>query len=282
MGININGKAIADEYLLKLKNEIDEYKKNGQQITLAVLQVGDSSASTAYVERNAKSCNKVGIETEFVHLDKEVTTLDVVNAVKNLNNNPKINGIIVQLPLPKGVEQAVVTEAILPNKDVDGLTQANAGALYLGKKGFVPNTPMGVMTLLKLSGIEICGKRAVVIGRSNIVGKPMAMLLLQENATVTVCHSKTAEIAKVCSEADIIVCAIGKAHFLTADMVKEGAVIMDVGTNFINGKMTGDVDYENVVDKASYITPVPGGCGPMTVCMLIENTLRAAKLQNIK
>lgn len=279
-----NGKEFVNEYIIKAKAEAEAFKEaSGRNVALAVLLVGDSPAAVSYIKKNAVMCAKAGIDAKLIEMDECSTTSEIVACIKRLNKDIGIDGILVQLPLPSHVDSVKVTEAISPDKDVDGVTRYSAAMLYLGSGNpFLPNTPMGVMKIIQTEGIELSGKRAVVLGRSNIVGKPMAMLLMKENATVTVCHSKTKNIKEICKEADVLVAAIGKANFVTADMVKEGASVFDVGTNFVDGKMTGDVHFESVAPKASFITPVPNGCGPITVCMLIENTLRAAKVNSKK
>lgn len=278
----IDGKRFAEEYIIELKNRVCDFKsRTGRDIGLVTLIVGDNPSSLSYIRKNSASCEKVGIKSTVLQLKESSSEAEVIEAVKGLNEDKAVNGVIIQLPLPKHINKDKVIETLAPEKDVDGLTKINAANLYLGNgEAFYPNTPMGVLALLKSEGIQISGKRAVVIGRSNIVGKPMAMLLLGENATVTVCHSRTENIAEVCRQADILVSAVGRAGFVKADMVKDGAVVMDVGTNFVDGKLVGDVCFEEVKEKASYITPVPGGCGPTTVCMLMENTLRAAENQS--
>lgn len=278
----VDGRKFAAEFTEKIREEIAAFKEEtGKSVRLATLVVGENPSSLSYIARNNKSCEKAGIESVVVSLPESSTQKEVVDAVRKLNEDSGINGILLQLPLPKHIDRERVVESIAPEKDVDGLTKINAAGLYLGSgSAFVPNTPMGVLTLMKSEGVKISGKRAVVIGRSNIVGKPMAMLLLSENATVTVCHSRTENIAEVCREADILVSAVGKAGFVTGAMIKEGAVVMDVGTNFENGKLVGDVRFEEAEKKASVITPVPGGCGPVTVCMLMKNALTAARNQN--
>ncbi len=278
----IDGKKFAADFIANLKEETEKFRaETGKSVRLATLIVGDNPSSLSYIKRNNQSCEKAGIESVVVTLPCSSSQEEVIEAVEKLNKDASVNGILLQLPMPKHIDKDKVIDALDPQKDVDGLTKRNAADLYLGNKGaFVPNTPMGVLTLMKSENVGISGKRAVVIGRSNIVGKPMAMLLLGENATVTVCHSRTQNIAEICREADILVSAVGKAGFVTGDMIKEGAVVMDVGTNFENGKLVGDVRFDEAEKKASLITPVPGGCGPVTVCMLMRNVLNAAVAQN--
>ena len=271
----IDGKSISKE----IREEIaEEIKTLGITPGLAVIIVGADPASQVYVRNKHKACEQVGIYSEVYELP-ESTTQDELNLlIERLNADTKIDGILVQLPLPKHLDENEVILAIDPKKDVDAFHPENVGHIMLGDYKFLPCTPAGVMQLLSRSNIDVCGKRCVVLGRSNIVGKPQAMLLLHANGTVTVCHSKTKELKDICKEADIIVCAIGKPKFLTSDMVKEGAVVIDVGINRTSdGKLVGDVDFDSVSEKASYITPVPGGVGPMTITMLLKNTVTSAK-----
>lgn len=248
---------------------------------LAVVIVGDDPASRVYVNNKKKACELVGFRSEEYALPEKTTQEELLNLVNELNEKKDINGILVQLPLPKHLDDKVVIEAINPIKDVDAFHAVNVGKIMLGEYDFLPCTPAGVMEMLHSYDISVSGKNCVVIGRSNIVGKPMAMLLLHENATVTICHSKTVNLSEICSQADILVAAVGRPKFVTADMVKEGAVVIDVGMDRDeNGKLCGDVDFENVKDKCSYITPVPGGVGPMTIATLMKNTIKACKLQN--
>ena len=246
---------------------------------LAVVIVGNDPASRTYVNNKKKYCAEVGIYSEEYALPEETTQEELLELVRKLNEKPDIDGILVQLPLPKHLNEKAVIEAIRPDKDVDAFHPSNVGRIMIGDYHFLPCTPAGIMELLARAGIEVSGKRCVVIGRSNIVGKPMAMLLLHQNGTVTICHSKTQDLASICREADILVAAVGKARFVTADMVKPGAVVIDVGMNRDeNGKLCGDVDFAAVESVASWITPVPGGVGPMTIAMLLKNTVAAAKL----
>ena len=248
---------------------------------LAVVIVGDDPASRVYVNNKKKACELVGFRSEEYALPEKTTQEELLNLVNELNEKKDINGILVQLPLPKHLDDKAVIEAINPIKDVDAFHAVNVGKIMLGEYDFLPCTPAGVMEMLHSYDISVSGKNCVVIGRSNIVGKPMAMLLLHENATVTICHSKTVNLSEICSQADILVAAVGRPKFVTADMVKEGAVVIDVGMDRDeNGKLCGDVDFENVKDKCSYITPVPGGVGPMTIATLMKNTIKACKLQN--
>ncbi len=277
----ISGKVVSKEVKEKVAKECEELKKQGVTPGLAVIIVGDDSASQVYVKNKEKACEEVGFYSEKYALPAE-TTQDELNAlVKKLNEKKEINGILCQLPLPSHLDDKEVINLIDPIKDVDAFHPVNVGAIMIGDYNFLPCTPAGVMELIHSTGVDVAGKKAVVIGRSNIVGKPMAMLLLHENATVEITHSKTKDLKEVTKTADILVAAIGKAKFVTADMVKKGAVVIDVGMDRDeNGKLCGDVDFDSVKDVASYITPVPGGVGPMTISMLMKNTLTAAKIQN--
>ena len=245
---------------------------------LAVIIVGDDPASRVYVNNKKKACEEIGILSEEYALPAETTEEELLGLIDKLNNDKKISGILVQLPLPKGIDEEKVLNRINPKKDVDAFHPVNVGKIMVGNFDFVPCTPAGVMELIAESGIDISGKECVVVGRSNIVGKPMSMLLLHKNATVTICHSRTKNLSEVVKGADVVVAAVGKAKFVTADMVKEGAVVIDVGINRMdNGKLCGDVDFDAVAPKCSYITPVPGGVGPMTIAVLMQNTLKAAE-----
>ena len=275
----IDGKAISAQIRAELKEETERLvKETGVRPGLAVIIVGSDPASQVYVRNKRRACEEVGYYSEAYELPENTTQEELNTLVDKLNANDKIHGILCQLPLPKHLDENVVILRIAPNKDVDAFHPYNVGKIMIGDYAFLPCTPAGVMALLERSGIEISGKECVVVGRSNIVGKPQAMLLLHANGTVTVCHSRTKDLAEVCRRADILVAAIGKADFFTGDMVKEGAVVIDVGMNRkADGKLTGDVDFASVEPKASYITPVPGGVGPMTITMLMQNTLTAAK-----
>lgn len=243
--------------------------------------MGDDPASRTYVNNKKKACERVGFHSEEYALPATTTQEELLALVKELNQRPEINGILVQSPLPKGLDEKMIVENIDPNKDVDAFHAVNVGKIMIGDFSFLPCTPAGVIELLDYEGIDIAGKECVVLGRSNIVGKPMAMLLLHRNGTVTICHSRTKNLQEVCSRADILVAAVGKPGFVTGDMVKEGAVVIDVGINRnAEGKLCGDVDFDSVAPKAAYLTPVPGGVGPMTIAMLMQNTLTAAKEQN--
>lgn len=271
----INGKEISASIRAEIKAETEKMTvKPG----LAVILVGNDPASQVYVRNKNKACEEVGFYSEMYTLPEETQMDDLLGLIDQLNHSPQIHGILVQLPLPKHLDEEKVILAISPEKDVDAFHPVNVGKIMIGNHSFLPCTPAGVMELLSRSGIEVSGKECVVIGRSNIVGKPQAMLLLHANGTVTVCHSRTKNLAEICARADILVSAIGKAKFVTPDMVKEGAVVIDVGINRDeNGKLCGDVDFEKVAPKTSFITPVPGGVGPMTITMLMKNTLTAAK-----
>lgn len=274
----IDGKAIASSVREKIKNETDELKKNGITPGLAVIIVGNNPASRVYVNNKKKACEQVGFNSYEYALKEETTTNELLELIDKLNNDNNVDGILCQLPLPGSIDENAVLNAISPDKDVDAFHPVNCGRLFIGNQKFLPCTPAGIMEMLKYCDIDVSGKNCVVIGRSNIVGKPMAMLLLQNNATVTICHSKTKNIADFTKNADVIVVAVGKEKFLTEDMISDGAVIIDVGMNRnAQGKLCGDVDFENVSKKASWITPVPGGVGPMTITMLLKNTLTSAK-----
>lgn len=276
----IDGKAISAEIRFELAKKAEELKKaRGIIPGLAVIMVGDDPSSAVYVRNKEKACVELGFHSELYRLPADSSEKEIAGLIDRLNEDNKIHGILLQLPLPKGIDSKGLTDRITPKKDVDAFNPYNVGRISAGDYGFLPCTPAGVMELLKRSGVEIAGKRCVIIGRSNIVGKPMAMLMLNADATVTVCHSKTRDLASVCREADILISAVGKAGFVTSDMVKEGAVVIDIGMNRnADGKLCGDVDFEAVAPKTSYITPVPGGVGPMTITMLMRNTLYAAEL----
>ncbi len=277
----IDGKAVAQSVKDDVAAQTRQLKEQGITPGLAVVIVGDDSASRVYVNNKKKACAQVGFYSEEYALPAQTTQQELLELVDTLNRKKDINGILVQLPLPKHLDEKAVIEAIDPQKDVDAFHASNVGKIMIGDYHFLPCTPAGVMELLKSQQIDVCGKSCVVIGRSNIVGKPMAMLLLHQNGTVTICHSRTQNLKEVCRGADILVAAVGIAKFVKADMVKKGAVVIDVGMDRDeNGKLCGDVDFAQVEPVASYITPVPGGVGPMTIAMLMKNTLMAAKLQN--
>ncbi|MBQ7758865.1 bifunctional methylenetetrahydrofolate dehydrogenase/methenyltetrahydrofolate cyclohydrolase FolD [Anaerotignum sp.] len=277
----IDGKAISAEIKAEAAAEAAELKAKGIEPCLAVVLVGDNSASKVYVSNKQKACEAVGIKSVSHVLPGETTEEELLKLIDELNNDANVHGILVQMPVPEQIDDRKVIMAISPEKDVDCFHPVNVGYLHTGAKGFLPCTPAGIIELIKRSGHSIAGKNCVIIGRSNIVGKPVAMLLMQENGTVTICHSKTQDLAGICRGADIIVSATGKLNTVTADMVKEGAIIIDVGMNRnAEGKLCGDVDFENVKEVAGAITPVPGGVGPMTIAMLMKNCNTAAKIQN--
>lgn len=274
----IDGKAVSASVRERIKNEVEALKNMGKETGLAVIIVGNDPASKVYVNNKKKGCEQVGINSYEYALPEETTTQELLQLINRLNSDTKVDGILCQLPLPAHIDEKTVINSIAPEKDVDAFHPVNTGHIMIGDYSFLPCTPAGIIEMLKFYGIEISGKECVVIGRSNIVGKPMAMLLLQNNGTVTVCHSKTENLAEVTRRADILVAAVGKANFVTPDMVKDGAVVIDVGMNRnAQGKLCGDADFENVKNKCSYITPVPGGVGPMTITMLLNNTLTASK-----
>lgn len=279
MSVRIDGKELAAKLREGIREDVQRFKRErGKEIGLAVVLVGEDPASQVYVRNKIKACEEVGIRSYSYHLPAETEQAQLAALVDELVGDKKIHGILVQLPLPKHLDAESILKRIPPEKDVDGFCAENVGNLAMNRTALVACTPFGVMKMLEAYGIDPRGKSAVVLGRSNIVGKPMAMLLLNADATVTVCHSKTKDLAAVCAGADILVVAIGRAKFVTADMVKPGAVVIDVGMDRDeNGKLCGDVDYEAVKDKASYITPVPGGVGPMTITMLLYNTVLAAQ-----
>ena len=277
----IDGKAVSASVRAQVAQEVAAMKEKGVTPGLAVVIVGDAPASRTYVNNKKKACAETGIYSEEYALPASTTQEELLELVRTLNEKPDIHGILVQSPLPKGLDEEAVIEEINPRKDVDAFHPQNVGRIMIGNFHFLPCTPAGVIELIRSQGIEIAGKSCVVIGRSNIVGKPMAMLLLHNNGTVTICHSKTKNLAAICREADILVAAVGRPKFVTEDMVKPGAVVIDVGMDRDeNGKLCGDVDFAHVEPKAGYITPVPGGVGPMTIAMLLKNTITAAKLQS--
>ena len=283
MPLLIDGKKISTEVKDELKVTVEELKKQGVETCLAVIQVGDDPASSIYVRNKKRACAYVGIESLSYELPEETTEDQLVKLVKELNENDNVHGILVQLPLPKHINADTIIRTISPDKDVDGFHPESVGRLCIGEPGFVSCTPAGIIQLLKRSGIEIEGKECVVVGRSNIVGKPMSILLLRENGTVTITHSRTKDLKEVTGRADILVVAIGKPKFITADYVKEGAVVIDVGMHRNEeNKLCGDVDFDDIKDKVSAITPVPGGVGPMTIAMLMYNCVKAAKGQEVE
>ncbi len=277
----IDGKVISAAVKDEVAKEVAELKTQGITPGLAVIIVGDDPASRVYVNNKKKACEQLGMLSREYTMPEETTEDELLSLIKKLNTDPEINGILCQLPLPSHLNEELVINTIIPEKDVDAFHPHNVGKIMIGNYDFLPCTPAGIMEMLKYENIDITGKECVVIGRSNIVGKPMSMLLLHKNGTVTVCHSRTKNLKEVCLRADILVAAVGRANFVTADMVKEGAVVIDVGINRLeNGKLCGDVNFAEVEPKASYITPVPGGVGPMTIATLMKNTLTAAKKQN--
>ncbi len=276
MAVIIDGKRISQEIKDELKAKVEGLKAEGKQAALAVIQVGNDPASCVYVNNKKKACAYIGIESISYELPEETTEQELLALVEKLNEDDAVHGILVQLPVPKHIDADKIIQTISPKKDVDGFHPQNVGNLVIGEKGFVSCTPAGVIQLLKRTNIEISGKNCVVIGRSNIVGKPMALLMLRENATVTIAHSKTKNLKEVCKQADILIVAIGKPQFITAEYVKEGAVVIDVGIHRdAQNKLCGDVKYDEVEPIASAITPVPGGVGPMTIAMLMNNCVEA-------
>lgn len=274
----IDGKKISQDIKDELKAKVESLKADGKKIPcLAVIQVGNDPASTVYVGNKKKACEYIGIGSESYELPEETTQDDLLALIDKLNDNDDVTGILVQLPVPKHIDEDTIIRRISPKKDVDGFHPMSVGALLIGEDGFLSCTPAGVIQLLKRSGVEIAGKECVVVGRSNIVGKPMSVLLLRENGTVTICHSRTSNLKEVCKRADILVVAVGKPKMITAEYVKEGACVIDVGIHRMeNGKLCGDVDYDDVYSHCSFITPVPGGVGPMTIAMLMNNCLKDA------
>ena len=273
----LDGKAMSEDLRSGIARRVEKLKEAGIRPGLAVILVGDDPASEIYVRNKGKGCEEVGILSETVRLPAETTQEALEKEIDRLNRDDRIHGILVQLPLPGHLDEEAALARILPEKDVDGFHMINAGRMMSGVKGVVACTPKGALHMIKTTGLDLSGKEALVIGRSNIVGKPMAMLLLRENCTVTICHSRTKNLAEHTRRADILVAAVGKAGFVTADMVREGAIVIDVGINRVDGKVRGDVDFEAVREKAGWITPVPGGVGKMTITMLLENTVEAAE-----
>lgn len=273
----LDGKLMSEKLRENISHRVELLKEKGLIPGLAVILVGDDPASEIYVRNKGNGCRETGMYSETIKLEAETSQEKLENEIERLNKDDRIHGILVQLPLPKHLDENAALAKILPEKDVDGFHLLNAGHMLTGTDGVIACTPKGALYMIKSTGIDLNGKEAVVIGRSNIVGKPMAMLLLRENCTVTICHSKTKELAEHTKRADILVAAVGKAGFVTAEMVKPGAIVIDVGINRVNGKVRGDVDFESVKDIAGWITPVPGGVGKMTITMLLENTLEAAE-----
>lgn len=276
----LNGKDLADKIKDDLKSVVTEMKNNGQTVSLAVIQVGNDSASSVYVNNKEKACEYIGIDSIVYRLREDVSQEIIIDCIETLNEDKTVNGILVQLPLPKHLNEKEILSKINPAKDVDGFHTHNVGDMFLGNKSIVSCTPAGIIEILKYYNIDIAGKACVVVGRSNIVGKPTAMLLLKENGTVTICHSKTNDLKRVCRTADILVCAVGKPKFFNREYIKDGAVVIDVGIHRQdNGKLCGDVDFDDVKDIVSAITPVPKGVGAMTVAMLMKNCVEVAKFQ---
>ena len=276
----INGKEIAEQMQAELAEKVKVFhQKYGYVSGLAVILVGEDPASQVYVRNKHRACTKVGMYSEVLRLSAETTEEELFTHIDRYNADPRIHGLLVQFPVPGHLSQQRIIERIAPEKDVDGLSLENAGKLFAGGKGLVSCTPKGIIELIKRTGVAMAGKQAVVVGRSNLVGKPVAMLLLKENATVTVCHSKTENLADITSQADILVAAVGKPGCIRAEHIKPGAVVIDVGTSRVEGKLRGDVAFDEAMEKAGYITPVPGGVGPMTITMLLYNTLEAAEMQ---
>lgn len=273
----LDGKTMSNELREKLALRVENLKARGVTPGLAVILVGEDPASQIYVKNKGLGCAQVGMHSVTIRLPETTTQQDLETQIDQLNGDASIHGILVQLPLPAGLDEAAALAHIAPKKDVDGFHVVNAGKLFTGQKGVVACTPKGAMEMIRRTGIDLSGKEAVVVGRSNIVGKPMAMLLLQQNATVTMCHSRTQHLAEHTRRADVLVAAVGKPRFITADMVKPGAIVIDVGINRVDGKVVGDVDFDAVKEVASWITPVPGGVGRMTITMLLENTIEAAE-----
>lgn len=278
MGNIIQGKLVAENFRNQIKDFIKYRNDNNLNVpSLAIILVGSDGGSQYYVRNAKKLCDNLGVNCEILNFDEDKSEIDIINAIKVLNNREDIQGIMLQLPLPDNFDEKKIVSTINGKKDVDGLTDINIGKFYSGEKSFVPCTPKGIIELIKSTGEDISGKNAVVIGRSNIVGKPVAQLLLNNNATVTICHSKTKNLKEVCSNADILICAIGRPDFVDESFIKKGAIVIDVGTTMIEGKLKGDVKFESAIQKAGFLTPVPGGVGAMTTTMLLMNTCEALK-----
>lgn len=279
----IKGKEVAAELRADLKEEVAQLKEQGVVPGLTVILVGDNPASHSYVKAKAKACEEIGVASEVIKRDVNITQEELLQEIQQLNESEAVHGILVQLPLPNHIDEKAVLNAISPKKDVDGFHPVSVGNMVIGDECYLPCTPHGIIELIKRSGEEISGKHAVVIGRSNIVGKPVAMLLLQENATVTIAHSRTKDLSTMIKQADILVSAVGRPRLVKAEDLKPGAIVIDVGNTMENGKLVGDIDYEPAKEVAGYITPVPGGVGPMTITMLLKNTVDAAKtINNLK
>lgn len=274
----LNGKIIAQQYRHNLKQQVEQLKQQGVHPKLTVVIVGDNPASQSYVKAKHRACLENGFLSDIIQLEPTITEQALITQIHHLNEDPTVHGILIQLPLPQHIDEQLILNAVAPHKDVDGFNPVNVGKLVIGEPTFVPCTPLGIIQLIKETGTDINGKNALVIGRSNIVGKPVALLLLQENATVTIAHSRTKDLKQHLKDADIVVAAVGLKHLISGHDIKEGAIVIDVGNNFENGKMYGDVNFDEALERASFITPVPGGVGPMTITMLLNNTLLAAKM----
>ena len=277
MAVILDGKSLSEKRMGELKNRVDALNAKGRAVGLAVILVGENPASQVYVRNKGKACEALGIRGDTILLPEETSQEELEALIEKLNRDDAVDGILVQLPLPKHLNEAKALRLIAPEKDVDGFHIENAGKLFTGQEGVIACTPKGIIAMLKEWNVPLAGKEAVVIGRSNIVGKPVAMLLLNENCTVTMCHSRTADLTAHTRRADILIAAVGKPRFVTADMVKPGAAVVDVGINRVDGKVVGDVDFDSVEKVAGYISPVPGGVGKMTICMLMENVIEAAE-----
>lgn len=278
MGIKLDGRKLANEFKEEIKIFINNKKSRGEKLPcMANILVGNDGGSIYYINNQNKLCEKLGVKVKSIYLEEKVTEDELLKTIHNLNKEEEVDGIILQLPLPKHLDEAKITSEICFSKDIDGLSSVSTGKFYKGETCFVPCTPKGIIELIKHNGIKIEGKNAVVLGRSNIVGKPVAQLLLNENATVTICHSKTVNLKEVCSKADILVSAVGRPNFVQKDFIKEGAVVIDVGTTSVDGKIVGDVCFDEVIEKAGFVTPVPGGVGAMTTTMLIKNLCEGLK-----
>jgi methylenetetrahydrofolate dehydrogenase (NADP+)/methenyltetrahydrofolate cyclohydrolase len=274
----ISGKELSQEIRNELKRKVEDLKAKGKTPGLVVILVGEDPASQVYVNNKEKACHEIGIHSEVLRMRASTSQDELLNLIQKYNNDPKFHGILVQLPLPEHIDESEIIRAISPKKDVDGFHVQSAGALFTGLPGFVSCTPKACVKLIKKTGADMAGKHAVVVGRSNIVGKPVSILLLNENCTVTMCHSRTKDLAKVCASADILIAAIGRPEFITGEFIKEGAIVIDVGINRVEGKLKGDVKFDEAAAKAAYITPVPGGVGPMTITMLMDNTVEACEM----
>ena len=277
MAVLLDGKALSEKLMVELKARVDALREKGKTVGLSVILVGEDPASQVYVRNKGKACEALGIRGDTILMSERTSQMELEAMIEKLNRDESVDGILVQLPLPKHLDEAKALSLISPEKDVDGFHVENAGKLFTGQEGVTACTPKGIIAMLKAWNVPLSGKEAVVIGRSNIVGKPVAMLLLNENCTVTLCHSRTADLSVHTRRADILIAAVGKPWFVTADMVKPGAAVVDVGINRVDGQVVGDVDFENVEKVAGYITPVPGGVGKMTICMLMENVIEAAE-----